>query len=235
MYNGQVAKGFAHLVIFAVLVFLSDHASDLFGVFVAGWIFYQAFEAYHTAKARRDGLPLPDPFGLNDIGERMGFGKNWPGSTSRPAATSPDWVGYVPPTQYGNAAAQQAVAAEEIRQQAYRDAGINTAPPADSQQTSASWGSTHYQAPYTAPYAPTATEATAVPAPAAPATLSSGCDLADRPRCDISVGQYRLLRISPQRAMGISSIAGSTLSVDIHPPSGMGRRRKPPDKGWDGR
>ena len=169
MYNGQVAKGFAHLVIFAVLVFLSDHASDLFGVFVAGWIFYQAFEAYHTAKARRDGLPLPDPFGLNDIGERMGFGKNWSGGTSRPAATSPDWVGYVPPTQYGNAASQQAPAAEEIHQQAYRDAGLNMPPAADPQQTSASWGSTHYQAPYTAPYAPTATEAIAPPAPVAPA------------------------------------------------------------------
>ena len=169
MYNGQVAKGFAHLVIFAVLVFLSDHASDLFGVFVAGWIFYQAFEAYHTAKARRDGLPLPDPFGLNDIGERMGFGKNWPGSPSRPAATSPDWVGYVPPTPYGNAAPQQAAAAEEIRQQAYREAGLNTPPAPDPQQTSASWGSTHYQAPYTAPYAPTPTETTIPPAPVVPA------------------------------------------------------------------
>ena len=35
-----------------------------------GWVFYQAFEAYHTAKARRDGLPLPDPFGLNNIRTR---------------------------------------------------------------------------------------------------------------------------------------------------------------------
>ncbi len=36
-----------------------------------------AFEAYHTAVARRDGLPLPNAFGFNDIGERMGFGKSW--------------------------------------------------------------------------------------------------------------------------------------------------------------
>ena len=169
MYNGQVAKGFAHLVVFAVLVFLSDHVSDLFGVFVAGWIFYQAFEAYHTAKARRDGLPLPDPFGFNDIGDRMGFGKNWPGSTSRPATTPPDWVGYVPPTQYGNASAQQAAAVEEMHQQTYKDAGLNTPPAPDSQQTAASWGSTHYQAPYTTPYAPTATEAALPTAPVVPA------------------------------------------------------------------
>jgi hypothetical protein len=166
MYNGQVAKGFAHLVVFAVLVFLSDHVSDLFGWFVAGWIVYQAFEAYHTAKARRDGLPLPDPFGFNDIGDRMGFGKNWPGSTSRPTATPPDWVGYVPPTQFGSAAAQQATATEEVRQQAYGDAAPGTPPPpADSQQTSASWGSTHYHAPYTAPYVPPTTESTIPSAP----------------------------------------------------------------------
>jgi len=66
MYNGQFLKGLAHLFIFAVLVSASDHY-PIFGVFIAGWIFYQAFEAYHVAKARRDGQPLPDPLGLNEI------------------------------------------------------------------------------------------------------------------------------------------------------------------------
>ena len=169
MYNGQVAKGFAHLVVFAVLVFLSDHVSDIFGFFIAGWVVYQAFDAYHTAKARRDGMPLPDPFGFNDIGDRMGFGKNWPGSASRPTPTSPGWTGYVPPTQFGNAAAQQAAAAEEVRQQAYSDTGLNTPPAIDAQQPSASWGSTHYQAPYTAPYVSPVTDTTIPPAPVAPA------------------------------------------------------------------
>lgn len=179
MYNGQIAKGFAHLVVFAVLVFLSDHVSDVFGIGVAGWVCYQAFEAYHTAKARREGLPLPDPFGFNDIGDRMGFGKNWPGSASRPTATSPGWVGYVPPTEFASAAAQQAAAAaaaEKIRQQAYSDAGINTPPPAtDPQQASATWGSTHYQAaphyqtPYSAPYAPIETGVPEPPASVVPA------------------------------------------------------------------
>jgi TM2 domain-containing membrane protein YozV len=77
MYNGQFAKGIVHLIIFAILVSLSDNVNGIFGLFVAGWIFYMAFEAYHTAVARRDGLPLPNAFGFNDIGERMGFGKSW--------------------------------------------------------------------------------------------------------------------------------------------------------------
>jgi hypothetical protein len=81
MYNGQYAKGVVHLIIFAVLVSLTD-SSGLFGLFVAGWVFYQVFEAYHTARARRDGTPLPNAFGLNDIGERFGFGKSWPGPVS---------------------------------------------------------------------------------------------------------------------------------------------------------
>lgn len=125
MYNGQYAKGVAHLVIFAVLSSLSNNVNGIFGLLVAGWIFYQAFDAYHTAKARRDGTPLPNPFGLNDIGDRMGFGRNWPGSAARPVTSSttagwasatagpatagasqgpvggPGWTGYVPPTNYG--------------------------------------------------------------------------------------------------------------------------------------
>ncbi len=85
MYNGQFAKGIAHLAIFAVLVSLSDNVNGIFGLFVAGWVFYMSFEAYHTAVARRDGLPLPNAFGFNDIGERLGFGKSW-GNISSPRA-----------------------------------------------------------------------------------------------------------------------------------------------------
>ena len=78
MYNGQYAKGVVHLVVFAILVSLADE-HGIFGLFIAGWMCYQVIEAYHTAKARRDGTPLPNPFGLNDLGERLGFGKSWPG------------------------------------------------------------------------------------------------------------------------------------------------------------
>ena len=78
MYNEQYAKGIVHLVVFAVLVSLADNVNGIFGLFVAGWVFYMAIEAHHTARARRDGTPLPNPFGLNDIGERLGFGRSWP-------------------------------------------------------------------------------------------------------------------------------------------------------------
>jgi hypothetical protein len=77
MYNGQYAKGIVHLMIFAVLVSLSGE-NGMFGLFVSGWVFYMVIEAYHTARARRDGTPVPNPFGLNDLGERLGFGRSWP-------------------------------------------------------------------------------------------------------------------------------------------------------------
>ncbi|NYF77909.1 B-box zinc finger protein [Granulicella arctica] len=88
MYNGQYAKGVVHLIIFAVLVSLSD-TNGLFGLFVAGWVFYQVFESYQTARARRDGTPLPNPFGLNDIGDRFGFGKSWPANAAAPPVPPP--------------------------------------------------------------------------------------------------------------------------------------------------
>lgn len=68
MYNGQFAKGLAHVVIFALLVDL-NHYNGILGLLVAAWIFYQVFDAYQTAIARRDGLPLPNPLGLNNIGQ----------------------------------------------------------------------------------------------------------------------------------------------------------------------
>jgi hypothetical protein len=95
MYNGQFLKGLVHVVIFAVLVSAAN-VYDVFGFFVAGWIFYQAFEAYHTARARRDGEPLPDPLGLNDVSnwfapggrmhQGMPFGQQ-PGAGSGAAGT----------------------------------------------------------------------------------------------------------------------------------------------------
>jgi hypothetical protein len=85
MYNGQYAKAVVHLGVFAILVSLGDK-NDIFGLFVAGWVVYQIFEAYQTARARRDGTPLPNPFGLNDLGERLGFGKSWP--TTHPATAA---------------------------------------------------------------------------------------------------------------------------------------------------
>ncbi len=102
MYNGQYAKGIVHLVVFAILVSLANE-NGIFGLFIAGWVFYQVIEAHHTARARRDGTPLPNPFGLNDLGERLGFGKSWPGSAHTqpptPSAdpTAPPAAAYAPP------------------------------------------------------------------------------------------------------------------------------------------
>ncbi len=108
-YNGQYAKGVVHLIVFAILTTLADR-NGIFGLFVAGWIFYQVIEAHHTARARRDGTPLPNPFGLNDIGERLGFGRAWPAGAphGNPVAGTPPgaapsgvpvdaYPGYVPP------------------------------------------------------------------------------------------------------------------------------------------
>ena len=82
MYNGQYAKAAIHLVIFVILVSLANDVNEVFGWFVAGWVFYQAFDAYHTARAQRDGDPLPDPFGWNGIGERFTGGRNWSSPSS---------------------------------------------------------------------------------------------------------------------------------------------------------
>ena len=92
MYNGQYAKGVVHLIVFAILVSLADE-HGIFGLFIAGWVCYQVIEAHHTARARRDGTPLPNPFGLNDLSERLGFGKSWP-DTPQSAAAQPTSTAY---------------------------------------------------------------------------------------------------------------------------------------------
>jgi TM2 domain-containing membrane protein YozV len=68
MYNGQFAKGIVHVVIFAVLVGLTDSGQneELWGLLLSFFIFYQVFDAYRTAKARLLGQPAPDdPLGLS--------------------------------------------------------------------------------------------------------------------------------------------------------------------------
>jgi TM2 domain-containing membrane protein YozV len=101
MYNGQFVKGIAHVIVFAVLTSLS-HSSDIFGILVAAWVFYQVFDAYQTARARQLGLPLPNPFGLNDLGQKLGLqpllgsapsayaaGGAYPGSAYPPTGNPP--------------------------------------------------------------------------------------------------------------------------------------------------
>ena len=57
IYNGQYVKGLIHVVILGLLISIvsSDAAGGmepLFGMLIGVWVFYMAFEAYHTARKR---------------------------------------------------------------------------------------------------------------------------------------------------------------------------------------
>ncbi len=82
-YNGQFAKGFVHVFVFAILVHLADRV-DAFGIVVAAWMFYMVFDAYTTAKARMLGQPIPDHLGLNALLGSFGLGT----SAHHPAAAA---------------------------------------------------------------------------------------------------------------------------------------------------
>jgi TM2 domain-containing membrane protein YozV len=109
MYNGQFLKGLIHVIIFAVLVTGASQFHGgldvFFGLMIPAWILYQAFEAYHTAAARRDGLPAPDPLGINELSNLFTPGGRPPfaGPTATPGAPPPQGTasgpaaGYTPP------------------------------------------------------------------------------------------------------------------------------------------
>jgi TM2 domain-containing membrane protein YozV len=88
MYNGQFIKALVHVLVFVVLIGITNE-HDIFGMFIAFWVFYQVFDAFQTAKARRNGLPLPDPFGLNELGQRMGIPNRQPGQPAQAYYAAP--------------------------------------------------------------------------------------------------------------------------------------------------
>jgi hypothetical protein len=81
VYCSQYAKGLAHLLIFALLIFGSDHAGNwdwLFGIGIAFFYVYQIIDAVRTARALQEGQPAPDPMGLGQtfsMGEKFDSGK----------------------------------------------------------------------------------------------------------------------------------------------------------------
>ena len=66
IYNGQYVMGLIHVVILGVLISILDSGQaagglePLFGLLTAAWVFYMAFEAYHTAKKRQFGQTVDE-------------------------------------------------------------------------------------------------------------------------------------------------------------------------------
>ena len=72
IYNGQYAKGLIHVVVFGLLVSLAASSSagsfePLIGLLIAAWVFYMAFEAFHTARNRRSGASVEEFSSLFDV------------------------------------------------------------------------------------------------------------------------------------------------------------------------
>lgn len=69
VYNGQYAKGLAHLIIFSLLCIGANRSNDdtwgtVFGLGIAFFVIYQIIDAVRSARAIQAGKPAPDPFGL---------------------------------------------------------------------------------------------------------------------------------------------------------------------------
>ena len=139
MYNGQYFKGLIHVVIFVVIISITTHYG-LFGLFIPAWILYQSFEAFHTAKAIRDGMPLPDPLGLNEVGNWLNLGGR-PYAPGTPVAGPT--AGPVSPGAYG-------------------------APPAGTGAATPNPAAGGYQQVYTGQYQAPYTPASGFPEPAVP-------------------------------------------------------------------
>lgn len=81
IYNGQYVKGLIHVVVMGVLISIvssdemSGNLQPLFGMMIAVWVFYMAFEAYHTAKRRQLGQPVDE---FSSIMPRAGHPARFP-------------------------------------------------------------------------------------------------------------------------------------------------------------
>ncbi len=81
VYCSQYAKGLAHLIVFALLIFAANHTERwdfLFGIGIAFFWVYQIIDAVRTARALQEGQPAPDPLGLGQtfsMGDKFDSGK----------------------------------------------------------------------------------------------------------------------------------------------------------------
>lgn len=66
IYNGQYVKGLVHVVILGILISIVSSGEGagglepLFGMMIGVWVFYMAFEAYHTARKRQLGQTVDE-------------------------------------------------------------------------------------------------------------------------------------------------------------------------------
>lgn len=66
IYNGQYVKGLIHVIILGLLISIvnspeaAGNLEPLFGMMIGVWVFYMAFEAYHTAKKRQLGQTVDE-------------------------------------------------------------------------------------------------------------------------------------------------------------------------------
>jgi len=149
VYNGQYAKGIAILLICAVLDSLGKNSHfGVFGVAAFGLYIYQIVDAYQTAKALVEGRPLPNPFDLNDIGEKLGFGKGF-GTSAQTRAAAYGTGAYattpVPPTPGTSPETAAAQAAQTAPSTPWMPVNQNPVP-----APTANW--TGYVPPVAAPY-----------------------------------------------------------------------------------
>jgi hypothetical protein len=65
IYNGQYAKGLIHVIIIGLMISIMDNGAagglePLLGLMLAGFWFYMAFEAFHTARRRQLGQSVDE-------------------------------------------------------------------------------------------------------------------------------------------------------------------------------
>lgn len=72
IYNAQYTKGFLHVLILGMVISIMSSGNagglePLFGIMLAVFWFYMAFEAYHTARKRMAGEPVDEFSSLVDL------------------------------------------------------------------------------------------------------------------------------------------------------------------------